>query len=79
IQQPDANVYSAATIELGRLAAAAGACNFCHVGNDVTPFAGGRRFDTPFGAVYATNITPDVRYLGEGNQRIAAPFLRLHR
>ncbi|QND23674.1 molybdopterin-dependent oxidoreductase (plasmid) [Rhizobium leguminosarum bv. viciae] len=61
IQRPDANVYSAATIERGRLAAAAGACNVCHVGNDGTPFAGGRRFDTPFGAVYATNITPDVQ------------------
>lgn len=60
IQRPDTNVYSAATIERGRLAAAAGACNVCHVGNDGTPFAGGRRFDTPFGAVYATNITPDT-------------------
>ena len=61
IQRPDANVYSAATIERGRLAAAAGACNVCHVGNDGTPFAGGRRFDTPFGAIYATNITPDAQ------------------
>uniref|UniRef100_UPI0028A7A505 molybdopterin cofactor-binding domain-containing protein n=1 Tax=Rhizobium sp. TaxID=391 RepID=UPI0028A7A505 len=60
IPRPDLNVYSAATIERGRLAAAAGACNVCHVGNDGTPFAGGRRFDTPFGAVYATNITPDM-------------------
>ncbi|EJL50559.1 aerobic-type carbon monoxide dehydrogenase, large subunit CoxL/CutL-like protein [Rhizobium sp. CF122] len=60
IQRPDTNVYSAATIERGRLAAAAGACNVCHVGPDGTPFAGGRRFDTPFGAVYATNITPDT-------------------
>ncbi|MGO7624516.1 hypothetical protein ACC687_42225, partial [Rhizobium ruizarguesonis] len=51
IQRPDANVYSAATIERGRLAAADGACNVCHVGNDGKPFAGGRRFDTPFGAV----------------------------
>ncbi|MGR9193402.1 molybdopterin cofactor-binding domain-containing protein [Rhizobium leguminosarum] len=60
IPRPDANVYSPATIERGRLAAAAGACNVCHVGDDGTPFAGGRRFDTPFGAVYATNITPDT-------------------
>ncbi|MGR9079833.1 molybdopterin cofactor-binding domain-containing protein [Rhizobium leguminosarum] len=60
IPRPDANVYSQATIERGRLAAAAGACNVCHVGDDGTPFAGGRRFDTPFGAVYATNITPDT-------------------
>ena len=61
IERPDVNVYSAATIERGRLAAAAGACNVCHVGNDGTPFAGGRRFDTAFGTVYATNITPDVK------------------
>ncbi|QXZ80722.1 molybdopterin cofactor-binding domain-containing protein [Rhizobium sp. L51/94] len=60
IERPDTNVYSAATIERGRLAAAVGACNVCHVGSDGTPFAGGRRFDTAFGTVYATNITPDV-------------------
>lgn len=60
IERPASDVYSAATIERGRLASAAGACNVCHVGNDGTPFAGGRRFDTPFGVVYATNITPDV-------------------
>jgi nicotinate dehydrogenase subunit B len=61
IPTPDSNVYSAATIERGRMAAAAGACNVCHAGPDGTPFAGGRRFDTPFGAVYATNITPDAK------------------
>ncbi|SDN79627.1 molybdopterin cofactor-binding domain-containing protein [Ensifer sp. YR511] len=61
IQKPNINVYSDATIERGRLAAAAGACNVCHVGPDGTPFAGGRRFDTPFGVVYATNITPDPK------------------
>lgn len=60
IERPGSDVFSAATIERGRLAAAAGACNVCHVGGDGTPFAGGRRFETPFGAVYATNITPDV-------------------
>ncbi|MGV1760987.1 molybdopterin cofactor-binding domain-containing protein [Rhizobium sp. A22-96] len=59
IPRPDPGVYSAATIERGRLAAAAGACNVCHAGNDGAAFAGGRRFDTPFGLVYATNITPD--------------------
>jgi nicotinate dehydrogenase subunit B len=61
IERPDANVYSSVTIERGRLVAAAGACNVCHVGTDGVAFAGGRRFDTPFGAVYATNITPDVK------------------
>ncbi|AUW47732.1 molybdopterin cofactor-binding domain-containing protein [Rhizobium leguminosarum] len=61
IPTPDSNVYSAVTIERGRMAAAAGACNVCHAGPDGTPFAGGRGFDTPFGVVYATNITPDAK------------------
>lgn len=60
IERPSTDVFSAATIERGRLAAAIGACNVCHVGNDGVAFAGGRALDTPFGTVYATNITPDV-------------------
>ena len=59
IERPGLQVFSSATIALGRLAAAAGACNVCHVGFDGTAFAGGRPLDTPFGKVYATNITPD--------------------
>jgi len=59
IARPAADTYSAATIERGRLAAAIGACNVCHVGNDGTPFGGGRALETPFGTVYASNITPD--------------------
>ncbi|GEO86637.1 MULTISPECIES: molybdopterin cofactor-binding domain-containing protein [Alphaproteobacteria] len=59
IARPDPGVFSAATIEKGRLIAAAGACNVCHVGVDGTAFAGGRPFQTPFGTVHATNITPD--------------------
>jgi nicotinate dehydrogenase subunit B len=61
IPRPDSNVYNAATIERGRLAAAAGACNVCHAGGDGQAFAGGRRFETPFGEVYATNISPDEK------------------
>lgn len=59
IARPDPAAFSAATIERGRLAVAAGACNACHVGSDGTPFAGGRPIETPYGTVYATNITPD--------------------
>lgn len=59
IQRPDASVFSAATLERGRLVAAVGACNICHVGADGTAFAGGRALETPFGAIYAPNITPD--------------------
>ena len=59
VARPLPDVFSPATIERGRLAAAVGACNVCHVGADGTPFAGGRALETPFGTVYATNITPD--------------------
>ncbi|KQT55211.1 MULTISPECIES: molybdopterin cofactor-binding domain-containing protein [unclassified Aureimonas] len=59
-ERPAADLFSSATIERGRLAAAAGACNVCHIGSDGTPFAGGRALETPFGTVYATNITPDA-------------------
>ena len=34
ITRPDPGTYSAATIERGRLAAAAGACNVCHTDKD---------------------------------------------
>ncbi|PZM14517.1 molybdopterin cofactor-binding domain-containing protein [Rhizobium tubonense] len=59
ITRPTFDTFSPATIEKGRLAAAAGACNVCHTGEDGTPFAGGRPFETPFGTVYATNISSD--------------------
>jgi nicotinate dehydrogenase subunit B len=54
-----ANLYSAATIERGRVLAAAGNCVACHTAPGGTPNAGGRAIDTPFGTVYATNLTPD--------------------
>ncbi len=47
-------------MERGRIAAAAGACDVCHVGTDGRAFAGGRAFETPFGTVHAANISPDV-------------------
>ncbi|KTR03655.1 aldehyde dehydrogenase [Aureimonas ureilytica] len=59
VPRPAADLFSPATIERGRLAAAAGACNTCHVGGGGAAFAGGRALETPFGTVYATNITPD--------------------
>jgi nicotinate dehydrogenase subunit B len=59
IPRPDPGVFSAATIEKGRLVAAAAGCNVCHEGPDGTAFAGGHGFETPFGKVYSTNISPD--------------------
>jgi len=60
ISRPEPGVFSASTIERGRLAAAAGACNVCHVSGDGQAFGGGRRLETPFGDIYASNISPDV-------------------
>jgi nicotinate dehydrogenase subunit B len=60
IAKPDASAYSAATIERGRQLAALGDCAVCHTADGGSTNAGGRPLQTPFGTVYATNITPDV-------------------
>jgi len=39
--------------------AALGDCSVCRTERNGRPFAGGRGGQTPFGTVYATNITPD--------------------
>ncbi|MFC3229044.1 c-type cytochrome [Marinibaculum pumilum] len=45
----------------GKYLAAAGDCVSCHTVEDGGQrFAGGRPFDTPFGRLYSTNITPDA-------------------
>jgi nicotinate dehydrogenase subunit B len=54
-----ANVYTAATIERGRVLAAAGDCIVCHTAPGGAPNTGGRAMATPFGTVYTTNLTPD--------------------
>ena len=59
IPRPDPSVYSDATIARGRLALAAGDCAVCHAGPDGRGLAGGRAIQTPFGAVFASNISPD--------------------
>lgn len=66
IEPAGRTVYSEATLERGRLVAAAGDCMVCHTAVNGTPNAGGRPLDTPFGTIYSTNITPDVE-TGIGN------------
>jgi mono/diheme cytochrome c family protein len=34
-------------------------CASCHTADLAKPFAGGKRIDTPFGAIYSPNLTPD--------------------
>jgi nicotinate dehydrogenase subunit B len=66
ITPPDPSTYSAATIERGRQMAALGDCAVCHTAAGGLTNAGGRPLETPFGTVYATNITPDAA-TGLGN------------
>jgi nicotinate dehydrogenase subunit B len=60
IARPDPNIYTQATLERGRMLAHLGACFTCHTTEDGAPLAGGRAIETPFGLVFATNITPDA-------------------
>ncbi|TVU70208.1 MULTISPECIES: c-type cytochrome [Cobetia] len=61
ISRPAANVYSAQTLERGRLVAAAGDCAACHTAENGVVNAGGRSFETPFGTLFSTNLTPDEK------------------
>ena len=45
----------------GRKPCQAGQLPDCHTAEQGAPFAGGRALATPFGTIYATNITPDRR------------------
>jgi mono/diheme cytochrome c family protein len=60
--------YAATPANLARGAylARAGDCMACHTERGGVPYAGGRALDTPFGRLYAPNITPD-RETGLGN------------
>lgn len=46
-------------VEQGAYLARAGNCMLCHTQTGGAPYAGGRAIDTPFGTVYAGNLTPD--------------------
>ncbi|MCS2608114.1 c-type cytochrome [Halomonas dongshanensis] len=71
IARPAATLYSAETIERGRLVAAAGDCAACHTVAGGAVNTGGHAFETPFGTLYSTNITPDEA-TGIGNWSYAA-------
>jgi nicotinate dehydrogenase subunit B len=60
IAQPDASVYSSATIARGQQLAALCDCAVCHTAINGVLNAGGRPLETPFGTIYSTNITADV-------------------
>ncbi len=53
-----------ATLARGAYLARAGNCAGCHTARGGAPYAGGRGITTPFGTVYAGNLTPDASGLG---------------
>lgn len=61
----------------GAYLARAGNCAACHTVRGGTPYAGGRGIDTPFGTVYSSNLTPDVR-TGIGSWSAAEFWRALH-
>ncbi|WP_082905504.1 cytochrome c [Bradyrhizobium centrolobii] len=46
-------------IARGEALVVAGDCAGCHTADPAKPFAGGKRIDTPFGAIFGPNLTPD--------------------
>lgn len=56
---PSAESIDPTLVSRGEHLALIGNCNSCHTRSDGEPYAGGVPFETPFGIVYATNITPD--------------------
>jgi mono/diheme cytochrome c family protein len=62
----DTGAFSATPqqIERGAYLARTGNCVACHTARGGAPYAGGRAIDTPFGTVYASNLTPDASGIG---------------
>ena len=50
----------AALVARGAYLARAGNCMGCHTARGGNEYAGGRGIETPFGTVYAPNLTPDA-------------------
>lgn len=61
-EEPEPSTRIAPTarqIEHGQYLARAGNCAGCHTARGAPAYAGGRAIETPFGTVYASNLTPD--------------------
>ncbi len=62
-ETPKADVRpDAAMIARGAYLAAASDCVSCHTLPGNPPYSGGTEFKLPFGTLYGSNITPDVKY-----------------
>ncbi|WP_321945456.1 cytochrome c [Paraburkholderia sp. J10-1] len=59
ITPPSPDSFDAQLKREGARVVALGDCIVCHTAKEGRPFAGGLPLATPFGTIYATNITPD--------------------
>lgn len=66
VTPPSASQFSAEQIARGKTLAALGDCSVCHTRAGGPRDAGGLAFETQFGTIYSSNITPDVE-TGIGN------------
>jgi len=64
-------------IERGEYLARIGNCAGCHTARGGEAYAGGGAVDTPFGTVYATNLTPDAS-VGIGNWSTESFYRAMH-
>jgi mono/diheme cytochrome c family protein len=71
VSPPAPASFDAQTRLAGARVVALGDCIVCHTAKGGQPFAGGLPLATPFGTIYATNITPDVD-TGIGNWSLEA-------
>jgi mono/diheme cytochrome c family protein len=60
IAPPGRDSFTTTEVARGAVLVALGDCAVCHTAANGRPYAGGRGISTPFGTVYATNITPDA-------------------
>ena len=70
-------VATAAQVERGAYLARAGNCAACHTDRGGAAYAGGKGIATPFGTVYASNLTPDA-LTGIGRWSTAEFWRALH-
>jgi mono/diheme cytochrome c family protein len=59
VPPPAAGSFGRAIVLRGEGLAHLGNCRTCHTVQAGRPFAGGKALQTPFGTIFATNITPD--------------------
>ncbi len=67
----DVKDYNRKVLAQGEALAALGSCATCHTRQGGKPLSGGRAIDTPFGSLYASNITPHKEN-GIGQYSLAA-------